>query len=158
MDKSLRGWKPNAGYVTLVVVFILIGGWMRSLISTDIMQFSSGNHAFDDVTSVDQVLVWGRNRTVEPQSVVTRPEWRSFEGASFDVFLDRLDRECSWRWCGFGVGELKKDSSKPLSLSFWSVPYWSIVLPLTLLSAYLLVSKPRPNTTVKTQVPSNPQI
>jgi hypothetical protein len=27
--------------------------------------------------------------------------------------------------------------------SIWVIPYWSIVLPLTALSAYLLLSKPR---------------
>ena len=25
----------------------------------------------------------------------------------------------------------------------WSVPYWSLILPVTLLSAYLLLTKPR---------------
>ena len=29
------------------------------------------------------------------------------------------------------------------SLSGWSVPYWSLVLPLTLLSAWLILIKPR---------------
>ena len=29
---------------------------------------------------------------------------------------------------------------------FWIIPHWSIVLPLTLLSAYLLLWKPRPKT------------
>jgi len=28
-------------------------------------------------------------------------------------------------------------------VTYWRVPYWSIVVPLTLLSAYLLLSKPR---------------
>ena len=28
----------------------------------------------------------------------------------------------------------------------WKIPYWSIVLPLTLLSALLLLSRPRPKT------------
>ena len=27
----------------------------------------------------------------------------------------------------------------------WEIPYWSLVIPLPLLSAWLLVSKPRPN-------------
>jgi len=34
-------------------------------------------------------------------------------------------------------------ATRPSPIVHWNIPYWSIVLPLTLLSAYLLLSKPR---------------
>lgn len=40
---------------------------------------------------------------------------------------------------------LKYLDSKSLSIRFnwWRVPYWAMILPLTLLSAFLIISKPR---------------
>jgi hypothetical protein len=44
-----------------------------------------------------------------------------------------------WRWCGFGSCDYKdKDTSKH---SFLFIPYWSITIPLALLSAYLILCK-----------------
>lgn len=44
-----------------------------------------------------------------------------------------------WMWCGFYCGAPDDHYSKIIIV----VPYWSMVLPLTLLSAWLLFSNPR---------------
>jgi hypothetical protein len=44
-----------------------------------------------------------------------------------------------WMWCGFYCGVPDDHYSKFMLV----VPYWSIVIPLTLLSAWLLLGKPR---------------
>ena len=57
-----------------------------------------------------------------------------------------------WRrtWCGFDFGKSRQTFSWGHNYEvveiwrWWSIPYWSIIIPLTLLSAYLLLSKPRP--------------
>lgn len=53
--------------------------------------------------------------------------------------------EWQGQWCGFGHGNWKGWAT----LSIASIPYWSLVLLLTLLSAYLLLSKPRKATPKK---------
>ena len=64
-----------------------------------------------------------------------------------------------WEWCGLGFfkGQAEADdedeSWEKLEMFCLSVPYWSIVTPLTLLSAYLLLSKPRQSTAMKTAEP-----
>lgn len=51
-------------------------------------------------------------------------------------------RNWRFRLLGFRVGEFE-NSEYGFSQTYVSVPYWSIVIPLTLLSAYLLISKLR---------------
>jgi hypothetical protein len=54
------------------------------------------------------------------------------------------------RWCGFCTVEAKlkntagaRGPSFAYDVKYWSIPYWSIVTPLTLLSGWLLLSKQR---------------
>jgi hypothetical protein len=51
-----------------------------------------------------------------------------------------LHFEWRWKYLGFDSGQLRHNK---LSATFWIIPYWSIVVPLTALSAWLLVIKPR---------------
>jgi hypothetical protein len=46
---------------------------------------------------------------------------------------------------GYKTGWITHTSSprSPYDLDFNSIPYWSLALPLTLLSAYLILGKPR---------------
>jgi hypothetical protein len=37
--------------------------------------------------------------------------------------------------------QIRQASARP-----WAIPYWSLVLPLTALSAFLIITKPRPST------------
>ena len=64
-----------------------------------------------------------------------------------------LDFTISVEATGFGIEWQGFSSTFGGSRDFkWLIPYWSVVLPLTLLSAYLLLSKPR----LKTAKPPNP--
>lgn len=100
---------------------------------------------------------------------VTNPEWSlglkvGIRETSDDAF--RSLNEYVWRQQLFGIdaGELRDDlkfenvtivgntkesaarNNPQLRLTYLSMPYWSIILPLTLISAYLLLSKPRTST------------
>ena len=43
-----------------------------------------------------------------------------------------------WKCCGFGVYDWVDEPVRAIE-----IPHWSVVLPLTALSAYLLLTKPR---------------
>jgi hypothetical protein len=77
---------------------------------------------------------------IHAQSLVTNTEGIRFR---FDFTSDGVDFDCtdfaySIQSSGAGSGRMK-------TLARLLVPYWAIVSPLTLLSAYLLLSKPRPS-------------
>ena len=44
---------------------------------------------------------------------------------------------------GFDFGAGRSHGAGIVRTERWAAPYWSIVMPLTFLSAYLLLSKPR---------------
>ena len=74
------------------------------------------------------------------------PTWET--GLVGDLELSSM---FEWRWLrlGFGIADLYCTGSvisgkrDVLSQTIYAIPYWSIVIPLTLLSAYLLLTNPR---------------
>jgi hypothetical protein len=55
--------------------------------------------------------------------------------------LDPFVRLWRRQWCGFDFGECHHygDALTGPSISFWIFPYWSVTLPPTLLSDYLIL-------------------
>ena len=56
---------------------------------------------------------------------------------------------------GFHFAKSTIDPPDRGNLAIWIIPYWSIVIPLTLLSAWLLLSKQRPKTFQTDHVPKS---
>lgn len=94
---------------------------------------------------------------------VTNPEWSlglpvGIRETSPDTYelLATIDQSVWRRHCGvFELGERREDAvamakyygdakGPQLRLTYFTIPYWAIVLPVTLLSAWLLLSKLRP--------------
>jgi hypothetical protein len=73
---------------------------------------------------------WVRSQNSIDSFVISDFEFVSLNG--------RIDFGVLWRRVSIGIGEF------PEYHAYKCVYYWSLVLPLTLLSAYLLVSKQRP--------------
>jgi hypothetical protein len=100
----------------------------------------------ENFVSVDSSLIWGRlhieNREV---ASMTMFHFMKTNYMPLDACLDRMCLQCSWHGPGFGVGEptSQLQSDWGFRCRYWIIPYWSIVIPLTLLSAWLLLSKPR---------------
>ena len=120
-----------------VMALVFMGGWVRSLIVFDAVRFNIGNHTGAGFMSMNQsiVLASANLETWEP------PEWQTGSSSSADSVLDGGRITWRFRWYGFGVGTLAQGD---MGMMISTIPYWSIVIPLTLLSAYLLLSKPRP--------------
>jgi hypothetical protein len=49
-----------------------------------------------------------------------------------------------WQWSGFDIGKGRLHGQFPMAVS--AIPYWFIVVSTALLSAFLLLSKPRQTT------------
>ena len=125
-----KGWRRKAGLATLTMACVLMVGWMRSrVVSDEIMltihgrlhviisensRFSwFGAYGFSPISSVD----W--TSTVMP---LPEPDSDSHRSVYFWVVDARMPHQ---RVCQ------------------WIFPYWSLVLPLTLLSAWLILWKPQ---------------
>lgn len=87
---------------------------------------------------------FGYDASSAPSSQARTVE-EAFPSGMGDIFPTH---SIDWRWraWGFGLGRCDHHSA-PSTLIVWVVPYWAVVLLLTLLSAWLLLSKPRPNPT-----------
>lgn len=117
--------RRKVGVITLVVACVFVAGWVRSNLADDRISFD----AFE--------------RTI---SIVSASGGIACESRKFSDIWDALQSRRGSTW-DRGV----KVASPPINRP-QIIPYWSIVIPLTLLSAWLLLSKPR----AKPTTPANP--
>jgi len=154
MGDFIKGWQPKAGVVTLVVACVFAAGWIRSLAVSDTIVLTISNHTY--------VWLFSEVHTVEFAIFPTEYEleWEPYWYAG-DIAQPDPDPNVSthwlWHWGGFGFAESVTQCVKTSPIidrcMLLSVPYWSIVISLTLLSAYLLLTKPRVATPTKTIEP-----
>lgn len=138
MREFFRGLKRKVGVVTLVMAFLVLGWWCRSLPTFDEIVTPMGNHTWFGLISIRQSLV------LEKDSGGSLLRWGLPRATSFPwTEIDPLDSRVTWYWtsCGFGIGEVPSTPLILLPVTIFMVPYWSILIPLTLLSAWLLLSK-----------------
>lgn len=165
MREFFRGWKRKAGVVTLVMALPVMGLWVRSAIVYEralipcrksIQYIASGGHAF----------FWAASE-VEREGMFSHfpTEWQYVpyvpENYPDCCRIPLWDMDSTTRWelnfCGFHFieGEIdSRDYTRKLRGSIWVFHYWSIVTPLTLLSAWLLLSKPRRTIPLKPSEPA----
>ena len=123
------------GVVTLLLACIFIAGWVRSQFKLDWIRIRTSQshvHVFSSNTSE---LIWYSRR--EPWN---RPIFGTMQSVP-DVWKEGFTIE--WHWEMFGFHALKGAGIQlKIPTSMWIVPYWSIVISLTLVSVYLLLNKP----------------
>lgn len=150
MLESFRGWKRKVGCVTLVLACVFAVGWVRSFGTQDTLTVRLNPSAHHKLISVSgRLLVMTLSIDGGPIAIVHHWTVRPTEENRFSYEV----------WFPDSSGTITKDH---LSMAFWSsgtdggafydstiavkwyqFPYWSIVLPLTAISAWLLLSKPR---------------
>jgi hypothetical protein len=118
MREFFRGWQRKVGVATLMVACMLMIVWMRSYVVRFSRTVPSNDTATSYVVSSNGYFMW----------VHFESGPYPFQGFSQADFPD-----------GSHIGG---NGTGPITCRY--VPYCSIVLPMTLLSAYLLLSKPRP--------------
>ena len=154
MNDFFRGRRRKSGCVTLVVACAVLLVWIRSLIVEDniVIEGSPSTHS---LVSSGGTCKWTRISPVERNH---RIQW-----VTTDIKPDRKDvwkgRQTHWRWkwCGFDFGVVtfsttlwKYNITSTELHKVWQIPYWSVVLPLALLSTYLIIGKrrkPKPQST-----------
>ena len=119
MREFFHGWRRKAGCVLLVAAAALLGVWIRSGVIPDYMQYEWGG-SVHTIKSENATLSWTSCDSVERQEYMRLElrRQRTDHSGSIEIPLPRSYRKRT-------------------------VDYWSITLPLTLLSAYLILWKPR---------------
>lgn len=136
MREFFQGWRRKAGYATLVIAIAFTAGWIRSPRIHDDWSWQLGSTAHA-VMSHRGTIYWIRAFGLPRKNA--GPYWNMYAIEEVEAGPDTWARaiEVEWRWdfLGFHAGAM---------IVSFILPYWSIVIPLTLLSAYLILWKPRP--------------
>jgi hypothetical protein len=123
--------------ITLAVASMFMAGWIRSLNVEDVFSSYTANHN-DLLFSSEGVLAWTRISENRAQGAIPLPKWETNHDSDRWLIPSNPKIEWDWKWNGFGMsGPYMQRSACRM------IPYWSIVLPLTAISAWLLLSKPR---------------
>jgi hypothetical protein len=159
MRDFFKGWRRKAGCVALVMACVLAGAWTRSRLTVDRLRHFTEASGYELISSGGRIW-WETFEVTEgpggnPTEVVFRTETDPI-GASkyspYDGFAPFNDLKINTRviFAGFDIGNYQwgsASSSQPTTYyrcKAWGVPYWFFAIPLTLLSAYLILWKPRP--------------
>ena len=130
MGTFFKGWRRKAGCVTLVLATFTMGAWIRSIRLCDDVEFSIG---------IQQHEI----RSFHPQYNI-----RSFNGEFYFLWwLSRFPRQ-SWECIDsaneFAIESCLLDATYTVERGDgWTVAYGNIAIPLTLLSACLILWTPR---------------
>ncbi len=147
MREVFQGWRRKLGGITLLLALVAVGAWCRSLYQVDVVTIECGLSR-QMFASTEGRLVWdqrqiqmlGRRGTAR-FSLTLRIDVSETGDRSRFRYLDNWSIKWRRRGWGFDFGEASQLSGA--HVNFRAVPYWSIVFALTLLSACLLLWKPR---------------
>lgn len=120
---------------------LVFAKWMRSYVVLDGMLIPDRQYQYG-LVSMNGGVRWERLDPVPVANRLIETGWIS--GAVTDAhradYCSTLDVAWRWRCCGFDFGAATDATSK-VRFQFAVVPYWSLVLPISLLSAYLILGE-----------------
>ena len=131
MGEFFKGWRRKIGVLTLVMACVFMAGWVKSHRSFDVFMSPLGKH---------WVLI-----VVSTKGAVTCVQWN----LPFNELPGFVSHNLVEPWNSIDIAHHydnqvdENGNQPPKSICVGPVRYWSVVIPLTLLSAYLLLLKPR---------------
>lgn len=163
MREFFRGWRRKAGCVTLLMACAVLGLWMRGRIYSDLIEFRVASRTAIRVTHDGRSLCWmvlSESKNSPKRQFLKDSQGRIQATAEYlidphrniDWDLGSKERPTgpealySLDWNEFRLGIAKGELGETRLLT---LPYWSLAMPLALLSAYLLLTpvQKQPSTT-----------
>lgn len=143
--------------MTLLMACVLMVGWMRSfLLLEDTLYINLSGKSINRLISSPDGIAWEmmgfpfhifRPETIDQPG----PRWDSRANTRYGPFYV-VDVGRDLKWCGFRYRDGRTNSGNfPSQLLI--VPYWSLILPLTLISAYLILWKPTMKIGIESELP-----
>ncbi len=132
--------RRKIGVMTLAMACVFAAGWVRSLYSLEMIEWRF-HSLVCGAASCDQTFLLAGFSDHEQRRGTIIPEVTSEEFRPFSELGSRID----WRWnlLSIRAGVFAQELSWNSAPTHIAIPYPWIVIPLTLLSAYLLLSRPR---------------
>jgi len=151
MPTYFKPLRRKIGVITLVVACAFMAGWARSQGYDDEVDFWTGPHQTHSLNSSPTGICWMKRSDLPPSVPMTTGRCGLVAFQSWT--LGGKDDGCNpfrwstprWEFASMGFHFAESTINPPDSgrLAVWIIPYWSIVIPLTVLSAWLLLNKPR---------------
>lgn len=162
MVSFFRGWHRKCGIAALAMALLFLTGRFRSDTYSDSFSFPVGASHRANFDSENGYLFFEYENAESAGSYPAN--WRTLLSCDAnELYLYYRDPAVGWRFLCFAVGVQKRhpntigESTDEIVLPksrTWFVSYWSVVVPLTLLSAWLLLSKPRQMKTKAVEKPT----
>jgi hypothetical protein len=137
MREFFRGRKRTLGVLTLAIVCLFTAGWVRSLFEIDAFNCELFDKSWNYFASADGKLTW-------MTSTSQKPGFSAYEAAMAVGLPPEEDEVVSSSVFSTTAKNSRVKTTK------YIFRYWHIVVPLTFISAWLLLSK-RPLVKVKVQ-------
>lgn len=140
MREFFRGWKRKLGVVMLVLTCVIAGAWVRSFAKAEGWGFCKNLRHYERIVSTNGAI---RFDTIRSKDLIQITMTKVFDLTGDLGFVPFEEKDVEWKWylSGLGTGDYHSQTLKGLEMTIWRIPYWSIVIPLTALSAWLLLSK-----------------
>ena len=158
MGDFFKPWRRRFGLVTLAMACMFMAAWVRSMSVEDVLKFPTAEGFRFFCTSEHERISWGKMTGPESERSDKRvTRWKCLSGRidlhsgidptnTSDHKFYHYEHDWKWDWCGFYFAEGHGKLTGPCPstrLRLYVIPYWSIVIPLTVISFWLLLSKPR---------------
>jgi hypothetical protein len=142
MKQFFHGWRRKLGVAALVVACAVFVVWMRGYMARDRFHFGTGQ-THGCLTSEGGHVQYTRSDVGKDGIDRIAANWENWEDYLEELQnLPGVERSSVERWecsgflyCVIHDGDLRAN--------IWVIPYWSLVLPFTVFSAYLILWKPR---------------
>lgn len=136
MGSYFKPLRRKFGLLTLVLACVLIVGWVRSYFIQDIFELPSAERSLSCLTSSDGIVTWITFSPIDPDATMMGLQ----EKVDLMTAMIAVIFENKFTGVNRSLVDVRMDTIRSIA---WFMPYCLIVIPLTLLSAWLLLSKPR---------------
>ena len=144
MDDYFMGWRRTLGCVTLVIALMFSIGWVRSTVAFDLLGCYYSKKITLTIISEAHLLGLQYNYVgdIEDTDIPARSEklfWGShpLEFVGYSEML--IEPRINWHHYWVYYAARHSDPATGYHFKIGMIPYWTIVIPLTLVSAHLLL-------------------
>ena len=141
MKEFFRGWRRRAGCITLMMALTIVALWMRGQFVSDLVVIPSNTRGLTFGTGFFGFGVEFTEVEVTPRAF----SWRTLPKPTFAQITegDRYNAAVFgpnryWKWAFSGLQVVKVEDTRRIGMS-----HWMLIVPLTLISAYLILWKRR---------------
>lgn len=157
MCDFFKPWRRKIGVATLVMACVFAAGWVRSFYFMDAVGFDRDDNTSETFHSDrGQIIWWESSSDFDHTEFSLSRAWTLLRHGSHrcDDGMPQFNIYTSWRFKIMGIGSGIESALRGEGRGrFIYASYWTFTVPMFLLSAWLLLSKPRMSKPIAEAVP-----